>query len=96
MLSSLGAVTPRVCGTPARSKSGCSAPTALTWWRARSAWTGEAAFGLADVERVLIRTDEHNRASAGVPPRLGYRLDQVEVRHPEAPGESGRLQIWVR
>ena len=56
----------------------------------------EAAFQLADVERVLIRTDEENKASAAVPRRLGYRLDRVEVREPEAPSESGRLQIWVR
>ena len=56
----------------------------------------EAAFGLADVERVLICTDEQNKASAAVPCRLGYRLDRVEVRQPEAPAESGRLQIWVR
>ena len=28
--------------------------------------------------------------------KLGYRLDRVEERKPEAPGESGRLMIWVR
>ena len=55
-----------------------------------------AAFELADVERVLIRTDEQNKVSAAVPRRLGYRLDRVEVRQPEAPAESGRLQIWAR
>jgi hypothetical protein len=27
--------------------------------------------------------------------RLGYRLDRIEERHPEAPGESGRLMIWI-
>ena len=53
------------------------------------------ALHLTDVDQVLIRTDEGNKASAAIPRRLGYRLDHVEVRSPEAPGESGRLQVWV-
>jgi RimJ/RimL family protein N-acetyltransferase len=55
-----------------------------------------AALDLGDVERVEIHTDEANVVSAAIPRRLGYRIDRVDVRPPEAPAESGRLQIWVR
>ena len=56
----------------------------------------EAAEGLDDVDRIEIHTDEANVRSAAIPRKLGYRLDRIDVRRPEAPGESGRLQIWVR
>jgi RimJ/RimL family protein N-acetyltransferase len=56
----------------------------------------EAAEALDDVDRVEIHTDEANVRSAAIPQKLGYRLERVDVRRPEAPGESGRLQIWVR
>jgi RimJ/RimL family protein N-acetyltransferase len=56
----------------------------------------QAAEALHDVERVEIHTDEANVRSAAIPPKLGYRLDRVDCRRPEAPAESGRLQIWVR
>jgi RimJ/RimL family protein N-acetyltransferase len=56
----------------------------------------QAAEALDDVERVEIHTDEANVRSAAIPPKLGYRLDRVDTRRPEAPAESGRLQIWVR
>jgi RimJ/RimL family protein N-acetyltransferase len=55
-----------------------------------------AAEALDDVRRVEIHTDEANVRSAAIPPKLGYRLDRVDTRRPEAPAESGRLQIWVR
>jgi RimJ/RimL family protein N-acetyltransferase len=55
-----------------------------------------AAEALGDVDRVEIHTDEANLRSAAIPPKLGYRLDRVDTRRPEAPAESGRLQIWVR
>src|SRR5258708_1795812 len=45
---------------------------------------------------VETHCDEANTASAAIPRKLGYRLDRIEVRKPEAPGESGRLMIWVR
>jgi RimJ/RimL family protein N-acetyltransferase len=61
---------------------------------ARAATTAAAA--LSDVERVEIHTDEANGRSAAIPPKLGYRLDRVDVRRPQAPAETGRLQIWVR
>jgi RimJ/RimL family protein N-acetyltransferase len=55
-----------------------------------------AAEALDDVQRVEIHTDEANVRSAAIPRKLGYRLDRVDTRRPEAPAESGRLQIWVR
>jgi RimJ/RimL family protein N-acetyltransferase len=48
------------------------------------------------VNRVEIHCDAANVGSAAVARRLGYRLDRIEQRHPEASGESGRLMIWVR
>ena len=62
---------------------------------AAGALTG-AALALPDVRRVEIHCDEANAASAAVPRKLGYRLDRVDRRQPEAPGESGRLMFWVR
>ena len=55
----------------------------------------EAAAALADVDRVEIHTDEANERSAAIPRKLGYRLDRVDLRPPQAPAESGRLQIWI-
>lgn len=54
------------------------------------------ALALPDVARVEIHCDAANEASAAVARKLGYRLDRVEERKPEAPGESGRFMIWVR
>lgn len=56
----------------------------------------QAALALPDVTRVEVHTDEANTISAAIPRRLGYRLDRVDERPPDAPAESGRLQIWVR
>jgi RimJ/RimL family protein N-acetyltransferase len=55
-----------------------------------------AGLALPDVQRVEIHTDEANVRSASIPARLGYRLDRLDVREPQAPGETGRLQIWIR
>jgi RimJ/RimL family protein N-acetyltransferase len=55
-----------------------------------------AALELPGVYRVEIHCDEANAASAAIPRKLGYRLDRIEKRMPEAPGETGRLLIWVR
>lgn len=54
-----------------------------------------AAFGLPGVERVEIHCDQANVASAGVPRRLGYRLDRIQDGPIEAPGESGPEMVWV-
>jgi len=64
---------------------GTSASAALT----------TVALELPGVSRVEIHCDAANAASAAVARRLGYRLDRIEERRPEAPGESGRLMIWV-
>ena len=55
----------------------------------------EAALALPGVRRVEIHCDVANTASAGVPRKLGYRLDRLEPREPQAPAETGRHQIWV-
>jgi RimJ/RimL family protein N-acetyltransferase len=62
---------------------------------AARALTG-AGLALPDVRRVEIHCDEANAASAAVPRKLGYRLVRVDRREPEAPGEAGRLMIWVQ
>jgi RimJ/RimL family protein N-acetyltransferase len=55
----------------------------------------DAAFALPGVERVEIRCDEANRASAAVPARLGFTLVAVNAREPSAPGETGRGMTWA-
>jgi RimJ/RimL family protein N-acetyltransferase len=53
------------------------------------------ALSLPGVTRVEIRCDVANLASASVPRRLGYRLDRVVDDRVTAPGETGRLMVWV-
>jgi RimJ/RimL family protein N-acetyltransferase len=55
----------------------------------------QVALALPGTRRVEIHCDEANTASAGVPRKLGYRLDRVEKHDKEAPGERGRRMIWV-
>ncbi len=54
-----------------------------------------AGLELDDVTRVEIHTDQANVKSAAIPQRLGYRLDQIVEREPEAPAECGQIQVWV-
>jgi len=54
------------------------------------------ALALPGVDQVEIHCDVANAASAAIARKLGYRLDRIEERHPETPGETGRLMIWVR
>jgi RimJ/RimL family protein N-acetyltransferase len=54
-----------------------------------------AAFALPGVERVEIRCDEANVASAAIPRRLGYRLLEVYTRRASSPAETGRGMIWA-
>ena len=75
-----------IAGSQARRGFATSAAAAIT----------DVALALPGVSRVEIHCDEANTASAAIPRKLGYRLDRVEERKPEAPGESGRLMIWVR
>ena len=55
----------------------------------------DAAFRyLALAERVEIRMDQANVASARVPAKLGYVLDREETRERLARGHTGRGLIW--
>jgi RimJ/RimL family protein N-acetyltransferase len=54
------------------------------------------ALALSGIKRTEIHCDAANGASAAVARKAGYRLERIEEREPEAPGESGRLMIWVR
>jgi RimJ/RimL family protein N-acetyltransferase len=49
----------------------------------------QAALALPGIVRVEILTDEGNVRSAAIPQRLGYRLERVSEREPEAPAETG-------
>jgi RimJ/RimL family protein N-acetyltransferase len=53
------------------------------------------ALALPGVDQVEIHTDEANVISAAIPRRLGYRLDRIDERPPQAAADSGQLQIWV-
>jgi RimJ/RimL family protein N-acetyltransferase len=55
----------------------------------------EAGLEVDGVDQMIIVCDEANVRSAAVPRRLGYTLERVEARAPEAPAETGRMQIWV-
>jgi hypothetical protein len=53
------------------------------------------ALALPGAHRAEIHCDQANAASAAIARKLGYRLDRVERCQPGAPGESGRLMVWV-
>jgi RimJ/RimL family protein N-acetyltransferase len=54
-----------------------------------------AGLRLADIDQMIIVCDEANVRSAAIPERIGYTLDRVESRPPEAPDETGRMQFWT-
>jgi RimJ/RimL family protein N-acetyltransferase len=54
-----------------------------------------AAFGLDEVERVVIRCDESNAASAAVPRKLGFTLHGAEDAPVKAPAETGTYLVWI-
>src|SRR5215469_13585062 len=53
------------------------------------------AMALPGIARVEIHCDAANTASAAVARKLGFRLDRIEERRPEAPGETGRLMVCI-
>ncbi|HSO95431.1 MAG TPA: GNAT family N-acetyltransferase [Acidimicrobiia bacterium] len=55
----------------------------------------DTALSLDGIDRVEIHCDEANVRSAGVPRRLGYRLDRIDDDEVITPGEVGRSMIWV-
>ena len=63
--------------------------------RAAGALT-ETGLALPDIRRMIIVCDAANLRSAAIPQRLGYTLARVESRPPEAPGETGHMQIWTK
>jgi ribosomal-protein-serine acetyltransferase len=56
----------------------------------------EAAFGTPDIDRVEIRHDEANTASAGIPRKLGFTRTGVQTVDKAAPAWTGELVIWVK
>jgi RimJ/RimL family protein N-acetyltransferase len=55
----------------------------------------EAGMSTRGIDRMIIVCDEANLRSSAIPQRLGYTLDRVEQRPPEAPSETGRMQFWI-
>jgi RimJ/RimL family protein N-acetyltransferase len=53
------------------------------------------ALALPGVTRVELHCDQLNQRSAAVARRAGFTMQEVVSRPPEAPAESGRLQVWV-
>jgi RimJ/RimL family protein N-acetyltransferase len=47
------------------------------------------------IDKMIVACDEANVRSAAIPKRLGYTLERTERRAPEAPGETGRMQLWI-
>lgn len=48
-----------------------------------------------DIDRMEIRCDPANLASAAIPTKLGYRLDRVDPSEIEAAAQTGSQQVWV-
>jgi len=56
---------------------------------------GQAAMALREVVRLEIRCDRGNAASAQVARHLGFVLEGIEPRPPQAPAETGWGMLWV-
>jgi RimJ/RimL family protein N-acetyltransferase len=82
----------RVAAGQAGRGFGTAAARAMT--RVARAMT-RVALALPGAHRAEIHCDQANAASAAIARKLGYRLARVERCRPGAPGESGRLMVWV-
>ncbi|MFD7567923.1 GNAT family N-acetyltransferase [Streptomyces tendae] len=61
--------------------------------RAAAALT-EEGLGLPGVKAMEIHCDQANVRSAGIPPRLGYRLLRIEPDEPQTAAEVGQSMVW--
>jgi RimJ/RimL family protein N-acetyltransferase len=59
------------------------------------ALTAAAFAQLPELASVCIAMDSANLASAGVPPKLGYRMDREEDREEQSASASGRFFRWI-
>ena len=62
---------------------------------AARAVTGVAFDCFPLIDRIEIRCDPANLASAAIPPKLGYRLDRTDAVDVEAEAQTGEQQVWV-
>lgn len=63
---------------------------------AARALTSAAFDCFPQIDRIEIRCDPANQASAAIPPKLGYRLDRTDAVEVEAEAQTGMQQVWVR
>ena len=71
-------------------RTGRGYATAAAW-----ALTGVAFDWFPLINRIEIRCDPANVASAAIPPKLGYRLDGTDAVEVEAAAQTGQQQVWI-
>lgn len=54
-----------------------------------------AAFGLPQIDRIVVRCDAANVGSAKVPAHLGFALERTEERRDESSGEAVVAMTWT-
>ncbi len=64
------------------------------WATRTAALLTDAALALPDITHVEIHHDAANRASGGVPRKLGFRFIGETRREPEAPADAGIEHRW--